>query len=253
MMPIQKNSRKSRPHTIRLQWILLGTLLLATGCSSWKLWNPSGIPKTKWVDKEKTTSLFDSKPNTKQAQIDFAIASAERHEAKQELREAMKKYQEALELDKKNSLAHHRIALIACRLSANKQAQEHFESAYKLAPKENVLAADYGYWLYLNGQDQQAEQVINQGLQRSPDFERFHGISGLLHARARQFEPAVNSFIQSGCTPQQAWANIGHVLLMEGDVQSASYWIEHAAQGDEGSVAAKKTQDVLQASYTSAK
>jgi len=233
--------------------ILLLTLVLTSGCSAWKPWTPPGTPKAKLAEKEKTINLFDSKPNTRQAQIDLAIVSAEQHEAKQELREAMKKYQEVLELDKKNALAHHRMALIACRLSANKQAQEHFEYALKLSPKDSDLAADYAYWLYLNGQDEQAIAITNEGLRRKPDCERFHGMNGLLQARARQFESAVESFSKSGCTTQQAWANIGHVLLMEGDVQAASFWIEHAAQGDQGSVVAKRTQNVLQASYTSAK
>jgi len=209
------------------------------------------VPVAKAPEKDKPLNLFSSKPNTRQAQIDLAIAAAEQHEAKQELREAMKKYQEVLDLDKKHSVAHHRIALIACRLSANKQAQEHFEAALKLAPKDTDLTADYAYWLYLNEQNDQATLIVSEGLKRSPDCERFHGINGLLQARARRFEPAVNSFVQSGCTPQQAWANVGHVLLMEGDVQGASYWIENAAQGEQGSVVAKKTQNVLQASYSS--
>ncbi len=237
----------------RLLSILLVTIAFTVGCSTWKPWNSTASSKVKLAEKEKPVNLFDSKPNTRQAQIDLAIVSAEQHEAKQELREAMKKYQDVLELDKKNALAHHRIALIACQLSANKQAQEHFEAALKLAPKDTDLAADYAYWLYLNGQDDQALAITNEGLRRKPDSERFHGIHGLLQARAHQFEPAVNSFTRSGCTTQQAWANIGHVLLMEGDIQAASYWIEHAAQGDQGSVVAKRTQNVLQASYTKSK
>ena len=164
----------------------------------------------------------------------------------------MKKYQEILDMDKKNALAHHRMALICCRLSANKQAQEHFEQAMKLSPKDIDLAADYAYWLYLNKQDQQAMAIATEGLRRKPDCERFHGIHGLLQARARQFESAVDSFNKSGCTSQEAWANIGHVLLLEGDVQAASFWIEHAAQGQQGSMVAKRTQNVLQASYTNA-
>jgi hypothetical protein len=46
---------------------------------------------------------------------------------------------------------------------------------------------------------------------------------------------------------------VGHVLLLDGDVQSAEYWIGHAAQSDQGSQVAKKTQKVIQASYESAR
>lgn len=231
--------------------ILLALVLSVTssGCATWKTWKPSSDPKSKKVAAEKAPGLFDSKPNTRQAQIDLAIVAAEQHEAKNEYREAMKKYQEAIELDKKCSIAHHRLALVACRLSASKQAQEHFESAIKLAPKDKELIADYAYWHYLNGQYPQASALVDDGLKRNPEFERLHGIKGLLLAREHQFELAAQSFVHSGCTTQQAWANIGHVLLLEGDVQAASYWIDHAAQGENGSATAKRTQGVLQASF----
>lgn len=248
-MNVSTHSKKPTPQLLLLMMITLALLAPCSGCASWKSWSLTPSTKVKSVDNEKHTSLFDSKPNTRQAQIDLAFVAAEQHEAKQELREALNKYQEVLELDKKNAVAHHRIALISCSLSANKQAQLHFESALKLAPKDNDLTADYAYWLYLNDQNDQARQVTDDGLRRNPDFERLHGIKGLLQARDHQFEPAVNSFVLSGCTTQQAWGNIGHVLLLEGDVQAASYWIEHAAQGDQGSTVAKRTQNVLQASY----
>lgn len=233
----------------RFSFAALIVAACCSGCATLQSWKPATDAKPKKVAAEKTPGLFDSKPNTRQAQIDLAIVAAEQHEAKHEYREAMKKYQEILELDKKSALAHHRIALTACRLSASKQAQEHFESAIKLAPKDPELIADYAYWHYLNGQYPQASSLVDDGIKRHPDFERLHGIRGLLLARDHQFESAAQSFVQSGCSTQQAWANIGHVLLLEGDVQSASYWIDHAAQGDQGSETAKRTQSVLQASY----
>ncbi|MFM8570464.1 MAG: tetratricopeptide repeat protein [Pirellula sp.] len=231
--------------------LLLVLTILVSGCSSLTPWNFRSSMKPKASSKEKSSSLFSSKPNTRQAQLDLAIVAAEQHEAKQEYREAMKKYQEVLELDKKNSLAHHRIALLACRISATKQAQEHFESALRLAPKDTDLLADYAYWLYLSNQTAQATEMVEKGLKLSPESERLHGIHGLLFTRDRKMEQAVQSFVQSGCTAQQAWANVGHVLILEGDVQAASYWIEHAAQGEGGSATAKRTQEVLQASYNS--
>lgn len=232
---------------------VLGLLIVNTGCTTWKSWAPTQVTQPKKIAKEKPPGLFDSKPNTHQAQIDLAIVAAEQHEAKQEYREAMLKYQEVLNVDKKNSLAHHRLALIACRLSASKQAQEHFETALRLAPKDTDLIADYAYWQYLNKQYAQATELVDSGLKKSPDSERFFGLKGLLHSHQREFEPAVECFVKSGCTPQQAWANIGHVLLLEGDVQAASYWIDRAATGEQGSPVAKRTQGVLQASFSAAK
>jgi len=234
--------------------LLASSLLTATpGCSAWSSWKPTQGNRSQKLAREKSPGLFDTKPNKQQAQIDLAVVAAEQHEAKQEYREAMMKYQEVLNVDKKSSLAHHRLALIACRLSASKQAQEHFETALRLAPKDTDLIADYAYWNYLNKQYTQATELVDSGLKTTPESERFHGIKGLLLARERRFEPAVECFVKSGCTTQQAWANIGHVLLLEGDVQAASYWIEHAAQGEQGSQVAKKTQGVLQASFNAAK
>lgn len=253
----------------RIQVLALGgmisTVFAAGGCAAWKpldfsknTLRPQGREKSSEKFTEKFSEKFSgsglggasTKPNTRQAQIDLAIAAAERHEANQEYRDAIKRYQEVLVLDKKSGLAHHRLALISSRLSATKQAQEHFEEARRLAPKDDDVLADYAYWNYLNAQDLHANELVDEGLHRSPSYERFHGIKGLLLAREKQWEGAVESFVRSGCTPQQAWANIGHVVLLEGDVQSASYWIEHAAQGDQGSAAAKRTQKVLQTAYT---
>ncbi len=235
----------------RLLVVLVAAQFISmSGCSSWKALSLNSDSKSKVTSLDKPSSLFDSKPNTRQAQLDLAIVAAEQHEAKEEYREAMKTYQSVLELDKKNSLAHHRLALLACRMSASKQAQEHFEAALRLTPKNTDLIADYAYWYYLNKQDSNATELVDQGLKREPQSERLHGIKGLLLTREHQWEPAVDSFVKSGCTTQQAWANIGHVLLLEGDVQAASYWIEHAAQGEQGSLVAKKTHNVLQASYS---
>lgn len=197
----------------------------------------------------KTESSFSSKSALRQAQVDLAIAAGEQLEANQNYREAISRYQEVLAIDKKNTLAHHRIALLASKLSATQQAQEHFEAARRLAPQDEELLADFAYWNYLNHQDAASRSLVQEGLKRSPNSLRLHGIQGQLLVREKQWEPAVESFIRSGCTPQQAWANVGHVALLDGDIQMASYWIEHAAQGDQGSSTAKRTQRVLQASY----
>ena len=247
----------SRSRVVSLAAIIV-MIVSNAGCTAWKPWQGFSKNQLQAGSREKSvdkvagmsSGLGGSKPNTRQAQIDLAIAAAERHEANQEYREAIKRYQEVLVLDKKSGLAHHRLALISSRLSATKQAQEHFEEARRFSPKDDDILADYAYWNYLNAQDEQANAMIDEGLRRSPDYERFHGIKGLLLAREKQWERSVESFVRSGCTPQQAWANIGHVVLLEGDVQSASYWIEHAAQGDQGSATAKRTQKVLQTAYT---
>jgi Tfp pilus assembly protein PilF len=224
-------------------------LILNTGCSTWKIRNSNPDQKNQGLSKQNNPGLFGSKPNTRQAQIDLAFVAAEQHEAKQEYRDAMSKYQEVLKADSKNAIAHHRLALIACRLAASKQAHDHFEAAMKITPKDTDLVADYAYWNYLNGQYPQASELVETGLKRNPESERLHGLKGLLLSREHQFEQAEHSFVLSGCTMQQAWANIGHILLLEGDVQTAAIWIERAAQGDQGSTVAKKTQSILQASF----
>ena len=222
-----------------------------SGCSSWRSWQAYPDSKSKASIAPKPQGLFGAKPDTRQAQIDLLIASAEQAEAKREDPEAMKKYQEVLAMDRKNAMAHHRLALISIRLSASEQAKKHFETALELSPSDDSILADYAYWHYLSGRNQDAMHWVDQGLKKSPHFQRYHNIKGLAQARERQFEPAVASFLASGCNQQEAWANIGHVLLLDGDVQSAEYWIGHAAQSDQGSQVAKKTHKVIQASYES--
>lgn len=229
-------------------WLLTVELGL-TGCGAWKSWKSGAEVKPKSLISASASGLLDTKPDTRQAQIDLAVAAAEQCEARRDYPEAMKRYQEVLVLDQKSGLAHHRMALLATRMSASQQAKEHFEIALRLNPKDDMLLADYAYWHYLNGNNQEAVRLTQDGLARSPGFQRFHSIHGLVLARERQFESAVTSFIASGCNQQEAWANVGHVLLLDGDVQSAEYWIGHAAHGGAGSEVARRTQKVIQASY----
>jgi Flp pilus assembly protein TadD len=225
---------------------------LNLGCSSWTGWKPSLTNHAVAVSSSKSLGSSDTQPNTFQAQIDLALAEAEQHEAKGDYREASKMYHEILALHKKNSLAHHRLALIACRLSDSKQAQEHFDHAIRLSPKDNEIIADYAYWHYLNQNDRLATTLIDDGLKWTPSYDRFHGIKGLILARERQFEQSVESFVLAGCSVPQAWSNIGHVLLFDGDTQTAEYWLDHAAEGRQGSESAKKTKGLLRATYHAA-
>jgi len=231
---------------------VLATLCLS-GCGSWRARQGFVGSKPQGSIAQKPPGLFEAKPDTRQAQIDLLVAAAEQAEAKREDPEAIKKYQAVLAMDRKNTMAHHRMALISIRLSASEQAREHFETALRLSPNDDSIVADYAYWHYLNARNQDALQWVEHGLKKSPHFQRYHNIKGLVLAREHQFEPAVASFLASGCNPQEAWANVGHVLLLDGDVQSAEYWIGHAAQSDQGSQVAKKTQKVIQASYESAR
>lgn len=230
---------------------LLGLVCGLTGCSAWKSWGLGTEPKSKKLWEQKAPVALDTKPDTRQAQIDLAIAAGRQLESRQDYPGAMKRYQEVLVLDKKHAQAYHRMALLATRMAATQQAQEHFQAAMNLAPKDDALMADYAYWHYLHGNNDQSLELVKQGLARSPGYQRFHGIRGLVLTRQRQYESAVDSFLESGCSQQEAWANVGHVLLLDGDVESAQYWISHAAQGKRGSEVARNTQRVIQASYNS--
>jgi Tfp pilus assembly protein PilF len=230
---------------------LLGIVCGLTGCSSWKSWGLGTESRSKKLWEQKAPVALDTKPDTRQAQIDLALAAGRQLESRLDYPGAMKRYQEVLVLDKKHALAHHRMALLATRMSATQQAQEHFQTALSITPKDDALIADYAYWHYLHGNNEQSLELVKQGLARSAGYQRFHGIRGLVLARQRQYESAVASFLESGCNQQEAWANVGHVLLLDGDVESAQYWIGHAAQGERGSEVARNTQRVIQASYIS--
>jgi Tfp pilus assembly protein PilF len=187
----------------------------------------------------------DSKPNTKQAQIDFLVVAAEQYEAIEDYRSAMNKYKEVLKLDKNNPIAHHRLALVAIHLSANQQAEDHFREAIKWAPHDEDVCADFAYWKYLNGVDKEAMDEVLHGLADHPDSARLHGIKGLLHSRNQEIDLAIREYQLAGCSTEQAMANLGHIVLMDGNTQTAAYWINKAAEGPSASTAAVKTQKWL--------
>jgi len=233
--------------------VLLVSLGATVGCASTKFWgtkNVSGVSaltkgatgKSVASGKGPAVELEKVKPNTKQAQIDFLVVAAEQSEANQDYRTAMSKYKEILAIDKKNAMAHHRLALVAIHLSANQQAAEHFEEALKLAPRDEDVAADVAYWRYLNGDDIGAMKEVERGLGIHPQSARLHGIKGLLHSRSQEIDLAIHEYQLAGCTKEQAMANLGHVVLMEGNVQAASYWIQKATEGPGASTTALRTQ-----------
>lgn len=230
----------------------LVSLGATVGCESTKLWgtkniagvsasSKGGAGKSVVGGKGPAVELEKVKPNTKQAQIDFLVVAAEQCEANQDYRTAMSKYKEILAIDKKNAMAHHRLALVAIHLSANQQAAEHFDEALKLAPRDEDVAADVAYWRYLNGDDTGAMKEVERGLGIHPQSARLHGIKGLLHSRNQEIDLAIHEYQLAGCTREQAMANLGHVVLMEGNVQAASYWIQKATEGPGASATALKT------------
>lgn len=249
--PLSRTTRRNRLNCyMMVGFVSLGATV---GCESTKLWgtkNVAGVSasskgitgKSMVGGKGPAVELEKVKPNTKQAQIDFLVVAAEQCEANQDYRTAMSKYKEILAIDKKNAMAHHRLALVAIHLSANQQAAEHFEEALKLSPKDEDVAADVAYWRYLNGDDAGAMKDVERGLVIHPQSARLHGIKGLLHSRSQEIDLAIHEYQLAGCTKEQAMANLGHVVLMEGNVQAASYWIQKATEGPGASAAAIKTQ-----------
>ncbi len=137
----------------RLHLIFWLTLLFLTGCQTLTPGGDFG---------EERGDVIDSPSNGK---ADVYIKLAVGYMQEGQLGMAMQKIKKGIEVDPKNGQAHNVLALIYQRIGEKDQAEEHFETAAGLEPRNPYIRNAYGSFLCLQQRYDEADEQYNKALQ----------------------------------------------------------------------------------------
>ena len=107
-------------------------------------------------------------------------------------------YRQALGINPKEALAHHRLAIIADSENDFRTAEEHYLTALKIKRDDPNLLSDLGYSFLLQNRPDESKYYLQQALKADPSHLRVLNNLGLLHARAGDYDEALAMFRQTG-------------------------------------------------------
>jgi Tfp pilus assembly protein PilF len=151
-------------------------------------------------------------------------------EAQGEMDRAVQEYQDALKVAEgrrrgeltaaDEALAHRRLASAFDRQGQFLQAEPHYQSARKLAPKDPKVWNDAGYSYYLQGRWAEAEQSFRTALRIDPGDARARTNLGMTLAAAGKTEEAL-PLLGANQGDGIAHANLGYLLASTGQYARA--------------------------------
>ena len=219
-----------------------------TGCAAWTKQQRPEESLSRTMGNLSASSLSDNnstaQPNTKQAQIELLMVFAQQDEQRHDYAAAVKKYQDILKLES-NLTASHRIAVAWAHLGEHAQADKAMGDCLKAAPDNPEILADAAYLQYLQNHLDEAEKLSRRGLTLDPNLPRLHNNLGLILAQRNLPEAALQEFQLAGCSPQQAFANVGHAYALAGQFDKAQPYLQQASVGPSPDARAAKTQAII--------
>jgi Tfp pilus assembly protein PilF len=111
-----------------------------------------------------------------------------------QLVEARHCYSKAMAMSPDNPDLHHRLAIVADQQQQYAMADEHYQAALRLRPRDAKLLNDMGYSAYLRGNTQQAEVILREAL----SIDRNHRLAmanlGMIYAQQNRYDDALEMF-----------------------------------------------------------
>ena len=140
--------------------------------------------------------------------VDPQFQTARRLEREGKLDEAIAKYQEIVQEQPKRSDAHHRLAVTLDKADRHEESADHYLSALRLDSRNPEFLCDYGYSRYLQGDLDEAHQVLRRATRLREDFPRAHNNLGLVLTRLGNDEEALASFRLAGLSDAESHNNL---------------------------------------------
>ena len=125
--------------------------------------------------------------------------------------DAKRDYEQALKLRPDHPDCHHRLAVIADKQGMFGAADDHYDKARKLRPRDPNLLSDIGYSYSLRGDDHLAESTLKEALAVSPSHMGAMFNLGAIYAKQGRYEDAVAMF-RRGCPEAQAMQNVAKLF-----------------------------------------
>lgn len=193
--------------------------------------NAGTIASTAESASNNAESLAALKPTDDQ-QVHMHLDLARVHDEQGNAEEAIGQYQKAVELfasqgprwgkgDAKGRARLQRRLGTACdRLGRFDDADQHYEQAMKLAPRDALVWNDAGYSQYLRGNWKLAEERLRKAVSLDATNPRFKNNLGLALAASGRADDALLVLEQAG-DKASAHVNIAYILAAQNDVEGA--------------------------------
>jgi Tfp pilus assembly protein PilF len=120
-----------------------------------------------------------------------------------------------------------RLATLYSKLSKPREAQDEFEKALEIYPKDSKLWNDYGYFSYGLGEWNLAEEAFRKAVLLDETNERAYVNLGLTLAQQGRDEISLVYF-QKALSPAKARCNLGLVQAQRGELEKARESLERA-------------------------
>lgn len=120
---------------------------------------------------EKGRQQANFPPNQSQANgdIENILRQASQAELARQNQVAEGLYQQVVQIDPRNSQAHHRLGVLADQAGRYAEAQNHYQIALSQEPNNALLLSDIGYSLYSQDRLDEAEQYLQASLKIQPN------------------------------------------------------------------------------------
>lgn len=195
--------------SLPIQMVLLGTLA-CHGCAT-----PGN--RTKAVPSSAALS-------ENEIQLDRVLSLARLHERQKKTAEAIKLYENVLEQDPQNALAHHRLGVVMAAHGEFEDAHKHFAVALSSGRPSAELLNDVGYVYYLQSDFPSAEARFREALRVDIQSKQARTNLGLALGFQQRFEESLDQFQRAG-SEADAYNNLAFVQSQLGhvDLAVASY------------------------------
>ncbi len=152
--------------------------------------------------------------------VDRSLSLARLSERHGNVQQAEQIYTKIAEKHPKNTLAPHRLGVIAAKRNEFDTAEKWFAAAQAAGLNSAELHCDIGYTHYIKNDLEAAEHSLHKALAIDPQCKRAHNTLGLVLAESGRFSEALASF-RRAVDESEALANLAYVQVQLGALAEA--------------------------------
>jgi len=123
--------------------------------------------------------------------------------------------------------AYNALGILADMDGEAKQAEQYYQQALSAFPRSPLILNNLGYSRYLAGNWLGAQAALQAALRANPSYELAWRNLGLVHARQKNYDDAVQAIGRTGAQAE-AYNDVGFVSMMSGDYAKALSFFEEA-------------------------
>ena len=144
-----------------------------------------------------------------------------------EVAQARKYLRRAIELDETRWPAHNALGVLADTQRNYSTAIEHYRLALTHNPRSAMLLTNLGYSNYLIGDLDRAEDLYRSAIGMDASYKRAFANLGLISARRGNYDDAV-IILRKVTEQRQAYNDVGYLAYQNGDLDAAAWLLSEA-------------------------